>query len=91
MYILGIILNPKTHQVHEEGFSFKNSHKMDVFLGIILDRKTPSHSLISRGWELDILGHSRDEKIIPPLPNIANLSTKYFILCKVYTDKGCIK
>ena len=49
MYILGIILNPKTHQVHEEGFSFKNSHKMDVFLGIILDRKTPSHSLISRG------------------------------------------
>ena len=65
-------------QVHEEGFSFKNSHKMDVyfgdyfkpenpikyiwkgfpsktvtkwmfFFGIILDRKTPSHSLMSRG------------------------------------------
>ena len=25
--------------------------------------------------------------IIPPLPDIANLSMKYFILSKVYTDK----
>ena len=29
--------------------------------------------------------------IIPPLLEIANFSTKYFILSKVYTDKGGIK
>ena len=26
--------------------------------------------------------------LIPPLPDIANLNTNYFILSKVYTDKG---
>ena len=28
---------------------------------------------------------------IPPLPEIANFSTKYFILSKVYSDEGGIK
>ena len=29
--------------------------------------------------------------IMPPLPNTANFSTKYFLLSKVYTDEGGIK
>ena len=37
--------------------------------------------------------HSRHDglDIIPPLPKIANFSTKHFILSKVYTYEGGIK
>ena len=43
---------------------------------------------------MDSLQHQRFNSIqvfIPALPHIANISMKYFILSKVYTDEGGIK
>ena len=68
-------------QVHEEGFSFKNSYKMDVYFWDYFIPENP----IKYMWKgfpsktvtkwMDVWDYFRP---------MANLSTKYFILCKVY-------
>ena len=44
-----------------------------------------------RLWSLEDKTTSTDSESLPPLPDIRNFTTKYFILSKVYIDEGGMK
>ena len=47
--------------------------------------------MLFSGIHVGSVSFSRQARFIPPVPDIANFSMKYFILSKVYSDEGGIK
>ena len=47
--------------------------------------------MLFSGIHVGSVSFSRQASFIPPVPDIANCSMKYFILSKVYSNEGGIK